>query len=283
MVVPYVKPIERPSDTKIQELDSQMSSILSNPKLNIHDKVMMYNQSLAKFQSHFDPDSYGESPALMGLANTVEVLAENMEKMANDKAQVDKSKLEKSDAISRNNEALSANIKEPTRMLNELENVKQDLNNIKTLQKDETNSADNKKLMELVMKNLDDIKNKLEAKAETSNMTFDDNDYFNYNQKQSRFTPLINARNPYTLKTPVQEQFDMQNSPYQINKKVPSEKEASSANEKVHTAISKTANKNKPSEVKKKKASELDKIDPHRTNIIKQRGQGTWLTKEFFG
>ena len=76
MVVPYQKPIEKPADSKVLEFDSQMTTILSNPKLNAHEKVSFYNQALAKFQTHFDPQTFQQSPAILDVASSVKNLVQ---------------------------------------------------------------------------------------------------------------------------------------------------------------------------------------------------------------
>jgi hypothetical protein len=231
MVVPYVKPIERPADSKVQELDKQMSMILSNPKLSIYEKVQMYSQSLSKFQSHFNPDSYGESPTMMNLSNTVDLLAENMDKMAKEKAEVDKSKLKKSDEIVNNIASLSENLKKDDKdnLLIEIEQIKQ---------------------------NIDEIKNSLVLRSEPK-VNIDERvmegDRTMYQSFNAPVTPTVfetptaprgQSYNPNTIK------FD----------DVPAS----------------------PVKVKRQKRTELDRLDPLKTNIINQAGQGMWLTKDFF-
>jgi hypothetical protein len=76
MVVPYQKPIEKPADSKVFEFDSQMTTILSNPKLTAHEKVSLYHQALAKFQTYFDPKKFQQSPALLDVAGSVKSLVQ---------------------------------------------------------------------------------------------------------------------------------------------------------------------------------------------------------------
>ncbi len=68
MVVPYQKPIDKPTDSKVMEFDSQMTTILSYPKLNAHEKV--------KFQTYFDPKTFQQSPALLDVAGSVKNLVQ---------------------------------------------------------------------------------------------------------------------------------------------------------------------------------------------------------------
>jgi hypothetical protein len=74
MVVPYQKPIDKPTDSKVIELDNHMTQILANPKLSASEKVNQYNQVLSKFLTQFNPDTYGESPTIVNLAGAVQTL-----------------------------------------------------------------------------------------------------------------------------------------------------------------------------------------------------------------
>ena len=85
MLVPYVRPIEKNTDTKVQELDSLMSTIVGNQKINIGDKVRLYNQSLAKFQSYFDPSQVSSSSQVMTDLNTI---TSKIESLAQDKDEI---------------------------------------------------------------------------------------------------------------------------------------------------------------------------------------------------
>lgn len=79
MVVPYVKPLENPVESKVLELDNEMSSIINDSKLNFDDKVKLYNQTLAKFISNYDPNSFGISNVMSNMASQVSELAQNIE------------------------------------------------------------------------------------------------------------------------------------------------------------------------------------------------------------
>ena len=96
MVVPYVKPIEKPSDSRVIDLDNEMSAVISNPKLSIADKVRQYTQALARFQTHFDPETHGESATMLNMAGAIKSMAEETmlarEDMA-EKAKSDKDQL----------------------------------------------------------------------------------------------------------------------------------------------------------------------------------------------
>jgi hypothetical protein len=50
MLVPYAKSIEKPIDSKVSELDSQMTGILKTDN-SYDDKIKLYNQTLAKFMN----------------------------------------------------------------------------------------------------------------------------------------------------------------------------------------------------------------------------------------
>lgn len=78
MVVPYVKPFENPVESKVLELDNEMSSIINDSKLNFDDKVKLYNQTLAKFISNYDPNSFGISNVMSNMASQVTELAQNI-------------------------------------------------------------------------------------------------------------------------------------------------------------------------------------------------------------
>jgi hypothetical protein len=71
IVVPYVKPIERPADARIVDLDNLMTSIMANPKLTIEEKVREYNQAIMRFETFFDPNTYGESSTMLNMASTI--------------------------------------------------------------------------------------------------------------------------------------------------------------------------------------------------------------------
>ncbi len=49
MVVPFVQPYQDPEETKILQLDDQMSNILRNKKLPLEAKITLYTQTLTKF------------------------------------------------------------------------------------------------------------------------------------------------------------------------------------------------------------------------------------------
>jgi uncharacterized protein YwgA len=93
MVVPYVKPIERPADSRVQELDNEMTLTLSDPQLGIEEKIRRYGQALARFQTHFDPNTYNESPTSLDMADTIKTIAEEAVI-----AKVDRGKKEEADA-----------------------------------------------------------------------------------------------------------------------------------------------------------------------------------------
>jgi hypothetical protein len=76
MVVPYIKPIAKPSDSRVNELDGEMTAVLSNPQLSIEEKIREYSQALSRFQSHFDPHTYGESSTSLDMAETIRSIAD---------------------------------------------------------------------------------------------------------------------------------------------------------------------------------------------------------------
>ena len=54
MVVPYVPRVEEPQETKVLTLDEEMSSIINDPKLDVSEKVQLYNQTLLKYQDNLE-------------------------------------------------------------------------------------------------------------------------------------------------------------------------------------------------------------------------------------
>jgi hypothetical protein len=191
---------------------------------------------MAKFQTHFNPDNYGESPSMINLSNTVELLADNIEKMSKEKAEIDMSKLQKSDEIAKNITSLSENIKTEDKynILQDIELMKESINEIK-------NSITASKKKELKENN------ELAMESDRSM-------YQSFNGPVSPagvFETPIGPRgqnfNPNTIK------YD-ELTPARIS----------------------------PTKKPKKKSSEVDRLDPNKTNIIKQKGQGLWLSKEFF-
>lgn len=71
MVVPYIKPIEKAPDSKVDSLDSEMSAIINNPRLESNEKVRLYNQALAKFQTYYNPDTYRQINTSTDVASEV--------------------------------------------------------------------------------------------------------------------------------------------------------------------------------------------------------------------
>src|SRR4051812_12070271 len=50
MVVPYVNKLENPAEKYVTDMDSEMSTILSNKNISIDDKVKLYTQILQRFR-----------------------------------------------------------------------------------------------------------------------------------------------------------------------------------------------------------------------------------------
>ncbi len=71
MVVPYVPPIKDPQETKILELDDEMSSILDNKKIQLEDKIRSYSQTLSKFLK-----IYKNNSTIPSFLSTVQVPSE---------------------------------------------------------------------------------------------------------------------------------------------------------------------------------------------------------------
>lgn len=66
MLVPYVPPTT-PEETKLGELDNQMSGIIKNKSFTDDEKIKLYNQALNKFIQLYNPKTSGLAPALVEL------------------------------------------------------------------------------------------------------------------------------------------------------------------------------------------------------------------------
>lgn len=253
MVVPYVKPIERTTDSKVQELDAQMTAILSNPKFSINEKVTMYNQLLAKFQTFFDPATYGDSPQLTNIANTLSNVADkqSIEKLAErvaDKASISKMADNVSAAIAENNDTKT---------------IKAEFNELKD------------HILNLLYSNIS-------AKKESESFEYDD-EIPTKSKYQTSITPSVDKyldlarRSVSSNLTPM-----LPNTP--ILRKIVTPVLP------LPTKTAETDKKNKKSVNKKKK--ETKNIDPNQTNIVTDKrisqpvkrftGSGIWLTRKFF-
>lgn len=66
MLVPYV-PLTTPEETKLGELNNQMSGIIKNKSFTDDEKIKLYNQALNKFIQLYNPKTAGLAPALVEL------------------------------------------------------------------------------------------------------------------------------------------------------------------------------------------------------------------------
>jgi hypothetical protein len=57
VVVPYIPPIPDPEESKILELDNEMTNILQDKTINLDDKLQRYNMVLIKFLSIYKPNT----------------------------------------------------------------------------------------------------------------------------------------------------------------------------------------------------------------------------------
>jgi hypothetical protein len=71
IVVPYIKTIEKTSESMVNNLDKNMSDIITDKELNDDEKMKLYNQALNKLLIKYDPETHGVSPAISKLAQIV--------------------------------------------------------------------------------------------------------------------------------------------------------------------------------------------------------------------
>ncbi len=71
MVVPYINPLEKPTESAIQDLDKNMTDVITDKNLSPDNKMKLYSQNLNRFLLKYDPDSYGMTPTLSKLAQVV--------------------------------------------------------------------------------------------------------------------------------------------------------------------------------------------------------------------
>ena len=71
LVVPYVKNIEKPSESYLQNINQNMDQILYDNKLAPDIKLKLYSKNLNNFLLKYDPDSFGLAPTLTKLAKVI--------------------------------------------------------------------------------------------------------------------------------------------------------------------------------------------------------------------
>jgi len=71
LVVPYVKNIEKPSESYLQNINQNMDEILYDNKLAPDIKLKLYSKKLNNFLLKYDPDSFGLAPTLTKLAKVI--------------------------------------------------------------------------------------------------------------------------------------------------------------------------------------------------------------------
>lgn len=72
LVVPFVKTIESPNESMVNNLDQNMSEIIEDKDLTDDDRMKLYYNNLNKFLLKYDPETHGISPSLTKLAKNVE-------------------------------------------------------------------------------------------------------------------------------------------------------------------------------------------------------------------
>ena len=80
MVVPFLNPIEKPTENFIENADKNMTDVITDMKMSDDLKMKIYHQNLSKFLLKYDPETYGVTPALVKLAQTVMEFVSNKSK-----------------------------------------------------------------------------------------------------------------------------------------------------------------------------------------------------------
>ena len=71
MVVPYVNTIEKPKESFVENADKNMTDVITDMHISDDLKMKIYHQNLSKFLLKYDPETYGVTPGLVKLAQTV--------------------------------------------------------------------------------------------------------------------------------------------------------------------------------------------------------------------
>ena len=77
LVVPYVNTLEKPAENEIQNLDKNMTDVITDKNLADDSKMKLYSQNLNRFLLKYDPNSYGVTPTIAKLAQVVSDYLEN--------------------------------------------------------------------------------------------------------------------------------------------------------------------------------------------------------------
>ena len=83
MVVPYINAIEKPKESFIENADKNMTDIITDMNFSDDYKMKMYHKNLSKFLLKYDPETYGVTPALIKLAQTVSEFVDKQNKEEN--------------------------------------------------------------------------------------------------------------------------------------------------------------------------------------------------------
>ena len=80
MVVPYTHKVENPQHKYLNELDLEMSNILTNQAISIDDRAKLYDQALRKFNSKFNQYGQPSSNNITTLESTHLQVVNNQDK-----------------------------------------------------------------------------------------------------------------------------------------------------------------------------------------------------------
>ena len=59
MVIPFVKKLENPSEKFLENLDTEMTTILHTNNISVDEKIKLYNATLNRFKLNYDPSTIG--------------------------------------------------------------------------------------------------------------------------------------------------------------------------------------------------------------------------------
>jgi len=88
LVVPFVKSIESPNESMVNNLDQNMSEIIEDKDLTDDNRMKLYYNTLNKFLLKYDPETHGVSPSLTKLAKIVEDFIEKNNEIKNTSLEV---------------------------------------------------------------------------------------------------------------------------------------------------------------------------------------------------
>ena len=59
MVIPFVKKLENPSEKFLENLDTEMTTILHTNNISVDEKIKLYNATLNRFKVNYDSSAIG--------------------------------------------------------------------------------------------------------------------------------------------------------------------------------------------------------------------------------